>query len=160
MQFLFVSQNELLNSMEEAVCMYVPATMGKVLVFENVGFYWSNVDFSLIAQPKRRDVWIPKNCLMMQTICPLRDQMAARGGHWQLPHGHIENLTTCGSCSAWKVQTGPCFLTMFMTTYIHTALTFRKLPGHFQSNNSEMETKRWGCCFSLVHVAWLERIIK
>ena len=32
----------------------VPATLGEVLVFENVGFYWSKVGFSLVARPKKK----------------------------------------------------------------------------------------------------------
>ena len=146
MQFVFVRMNywTVWKKQYACTCYY-----GKSAGFWKCWILLVKCWFFTHCTTRRRDVWIPKNCLMMQTICPPRDQMAARGGHWQLPRGHIENLT-CGSCFAHCMESAnrPCFLTTFMTTYIHTALTFRKLPGHFQSNHFETETKHWGCRFS------------
>ena len=48
--------------------------MRERLVFENVGFSWPKVDFSLVARAKRRGVLIPENFPMAQAVCLLRNK--------------------------------------------------------------------------------------
>ena len=54
----------------------VASIMGKAPVSKNVGFWWSKVDFTLVAWLQRRGVRIPGNCPVAQTTCTLKDQMA------------------------------------------------------------------------------------
>ena len=75
--------NERLNSMQSIVS---TCYRRKALVSEKAGFYWSKVDFTLVAQPKRMGTQIPGNCPIAETACMPKDLMAVSddGQRWSV----------------------------------------------------------------------------